>query len=100
MRIRPTTPRIAPRITQGRWSIMKLDAGQWIRPAPWPIQSNPTNTAAEPTISGINLIISSRHEQVSEPANSAPVWANLRAVQILLGHSKTENTVLYPGGGT
>ena len=38
-----------------------------------------------------------KQTHVSEPANSAPVSANLRAVQILLGHSKTENTVRYWG---
>ena len=48
---------MAPRITHGRWSIMKLDAGQWTRPAPCPIQSNPINSAASPRISAANLMI-------------------------------------------
>jgi hypothetical protein len=38
-------------MTHGRWSIMKLDAGQWTRPAPWPIHNNPINMAATPLIS-------------------------------------------------
>ena len=56
MRIRPTMARIAPRLIHGRWSIMKLEAGQWTRPLPWPIHSNPINTAATPMISKADFI--------------------------------------------
>ena len=44
----PNTASIAPRVIQGRWSIMKLDAGQWIQPAPCPTHSNPISSAAMP----------------------------------------------------
>ena len=48
MRTRPTAVRIAPRQIHGRLWSMKLDSGQWMRPAPCPIPSNPINTTAMP----------------------------------------------------
>lgn len=53
----PTAARIPPRMTHGRWSIMKLDAGQWTRPVPWPTHSNPINMAAMPMISKTDFMM-------------------------------------------
>ena len=61
MRMSPTTAKITPRVTHGRWSIMKLEAGQWTRPVPWPIHSNPINTAATPMISKTDFITGLSH---------------------------------------
>jgi len=71
MSIRPTTARIAPRVIQGRWSIMKLDAGQCTRPEPWAIHSNPISAAATPVISRAAFI---RAAAMNELPNVCNGW--------------------------
>ena len=46
-RARPSA-RAAPYQAQWIWLIMKLDAGHWITPVPWPIQSSPIASARMP----------------------------------------------------
>lgn len=35
---------------------MKLDAGQWITPAPWPTHNNPISSAAMPATNASNFM--------------------------------------------